>query len=97
MLALCAFHLVCTMPYGINHGIMHSMLPPQDDNIWNVLIGICWWPFGCNFLFYVARHDQYRNAYQFYLQEKKTYFLSIINNKITKITIADKLEINDKS
>jgi len=34
-------------------------------------------------------------VYQFYLQEKKTYFLSIINNKITKNTIADTLEIND--
>ena len=97
MLALCAFHLVCTMPYGINHGIMHSILPPEDDNIWNVLIGICWWPFGWNFLFYVARHDQYRNAYQFYLQEKMTHFLSITNTKISKNTISANLEINNKN
>ena len=87
MLALCVFHLVCTLPYGINHGFMHSMLPPEDDNIWNVLIGICWWPFGCNFLFYVARHDQYRNAYQFYLHEKILPRSSITNVDVTKNTV----------
>ena len=70
MLALCAFHLICTLPYGINHGVIHSYLRIESDNIWNFLIGICWWPFGCNFLFYVLRHDQYRNAYQLYLQDK---------------------------
>ena len=88
MLSLCVFHLVCTLPYGINHGFMHNMLPAEDDNVWNMLIAICWWPFGCNFLFYVTRHDQYRNAYQFYLEEKIIPCLSNIrpskNNSSTE-------------
>ena len=86
MLSLCVFHLVCTLPYGINHGFMHNMLPAEDDNVWNMLIAICWWSFGRNFVFYVTRNDPYRNANQFYLEEKMIHCLSnirfTINNNL---------------
>ena len=78
MLLLCLIHVICTLPHII-YSYAADTYNSDQHHVYNVLLGIVWFPFGCNFIIYVAQQDQYWNAYKFYYQEK----LSLCKRKST--------------
>ena len=72
MLLLCLIHGICTLPhmiYSYAFGTYHS----GPDHVYNILLGMVWFPYGCNFIIYVMQQDRYWNAYKFYIEEKQFF------------------------
>ena len=72
MLFLCFIHVNCTLPHII-YSYAADTYNSSQDHLYNVLLGVVWFPIGCNFIIYVAQQDQYWNAYRLYYQEKLNF------------------------
>ena len=57
------------MPH-IMYGYVANTYEKDDDELYNLLLGVLWIPFGYNFVLYVAQTDRFSDAYKFYFQEK---------------------------